>query len=303
MMKSLTVLFILSLFLIVLQGCANDSPEAPGSASPQPPSTHPSPESHQPDSDTTEPECPHFWSSPDCNNSSFCYDCGKVSGTPIPHEWADANYQRAYECVKCGMTEGEVLEPEFIKNGYQINATSGRSYTYKTTTSLDESMTTYGTVTLLYIDIFESDTGYKSKEGYEYIRVRFMMFFDDDNAVINGYKYMTGQLDYYGMDPEEIPVDYEDLSSSDIPDFKVANRKVNYYGVDYEYYVKYELIQNEWVGDIAYIVREHVFLVPVSYDGLVLYFANAANLKNNQSSITDSFDSDTLFFRLATQTR
>ena len=302
-MKSQTILFIFCLFLFVLQGCTDVSPEAPEKILPQPQSAVPSPEYDQPEYEAAEPECQHFWSSPDCNNSSFCYDCGEIKGTPLPHEWADANYQKASECLKCGMTEGAALEPEFIVQGYQINATAGRSYPYKTTTSLDGSMITYGTATLLYIDIFESDTGYKAKEGYEYIRVRFMIYFDDENALINGYKYMTGQLDYYGMDPEEIPVAYEDLSSSEIPGFKVANRKINYYGVDYEYYIKYELIQNEWVGDIAYIVREHVFLVPAGYDGLVMYFANAANWTNYEKSITKSFDSDTLFFRLATQSR
>jgi len=303
MMKSQIILLILCLFLIALQGCADASPQAPENNSPQPPTAPLSPGYQPPEFDTAEPECPHFWSSPDCNNSSFCYDCGEVKGTPLSHEWADANYQKASTCVMCGLTEGTALEPEFIVQGYQINATSGRSYSYKTITNLDGSMTTYGTVTLLYIDIFESNTGYKAKDGYEYIRIRFMIYFDDENALINGYRYMTGQLDYYGMDPQEIPVAFEDLSSSDIPDFKVANRKINYYGVDYDYFIKYELIQNEWVGDIAYIVREHVFLIPAGYDGLVLYFANAANWTNYESAITDNFDSDTLFFRLATQTR
>ena len=109
-------------------------------------------------------------------------------------------------------------------------------------------MTTTGKATLLYIDIFESDTDYPAKAGYEYITARFLLTFDDDNARESGFKPLTGQLDFFNFDPYETTVLQTDLSDSNIPGFKVANRELNYFGENYEYYIKYTQIQSVWVG-------------------------------------------------------
>ena len=296
--KQIAVLFLVPLLLIAAS-CAAEEPDISASTPPPLSTPHPTP-TFEP---APTPECVHFWSNPDCFNSPYCLDCGEISGSPLPHEWSAANYQQPSECINCGEVDGAPLEPNFISYGYQINATSGRPHKYKTITDLDTSLITYGTATLLYTDIFESGDGYRAKSGYEYILVRFMIIFDDENAVANGYRYMTGQVDFYCMDPDEIPVPYENLRDSDIPGFRIAYRTINYYGEDYEYYLKYELIQNEWIGDIAYVLREHVFLVPAGYDGIVLYLSNAGNWMDHGSTLSDNFDNDTLFFRLVTQTR
>ena len=248
-------------------------------------------------------ECAHFWKNPDCQDPYTCFDCGETKGDPLEHIWTIANYQEASLCELCGETNGDPLEPNFTAYGLRINTTSGRPYSYKTITNLDPDMNTFGIAALLYGDIFESDTDYPEKAGYEYITARFMITFDDENARTNGFQYLIGQIDYYGFDPNEAAVIYEDLRGSDIPDFKVANRKLNYFGTDYEYYIKHTQIQNEWVGDTAYLVLEYTSLVPAGYDGLVLYVSNAANWTDSASRVlADNFDSDTLFFRLRVQT-
>jgi hypothetical protein len=129
------------------------------------------------------------------------------------------------------------------------------------------------------------------------------MTFDDNNAQLNAFKYMTGQLDFFSFDPDEVAILYEDLSDSDIPDFKIASRKLNYFGEDYEYYMKYTRLQEVWVNTMCYVNVEYTFLVPAGYDGIVVYISNAANWSEETNRvISDNFDNDTLFFRLRTQT-
>jgi len=303
-MKNRSILLFLITIWLLLPGCSSNEPVEPVIKTPK--ITTPSPPAPEPipvHDEFVELECNHFWSEADCINPPVCHYCGKTGGSPNEHELSAANYQQAPGCINCGEIDGTVLTPNFLKLGYKINTTAGRPYAYKTITNLDETITTTGTAVLLYIDIFESDTDYKSKPGYEYIRARLMITFDDENAETKGYQYMTGQLDFYGMDPDEFPVPYDDLKDSEIDGFKTAGRKLNYYGEDYEYYLKYELVQNEWVGNIAYLVREYIYLIPAGYDGIIIYLSNAGIWTEDQGrSIRDNFDKDTLFFRLFSQT-
>jgi len=184
----------------------------------------------------------------------------------------------------------------------RINTTAGRPFDYKTITSLEPSLSTVGTATLLYIDIFESDRNFPAKAGYEYIVTRIMITFEDENSIEHGFQYLTGQLDFFGYDPNEDAVAYDELEDSSISGFKVVNRRLDFFGESYEYYMKHEQKQNEWVGDISYIVLEYAFLVPAGYDGIVIYVSNAANWADNSNRvISDNFDRDTLFFRLRRQ--
>ena len=295
MMKLRIIPLIVVPCLLLFSGCSNNDPIEPEIK----PSSTPAPVSLP----EPEPECVHFWSSPDCSAPSFCLDCGVTGEILMDHVWIAANYQEAAKCKFCGETDGFPLEPNFISYGYRINTTSGRPYPYKTITNLDASINTTGTATLLYIDVFESDDSYIAMTGYEYIRARLMIIFDDDNAAKSGYKYIMGQIDFFGMDSEEIPVAFDDLPDSEIQGFKIAGSLLNYYGVDYEYFIKYELVQNEWIGKIAYIVRDFIYLVPAGYDGIVVYLSNAANWTDDESkTVSDIFDDDSLFFRLALQT-
>ena len=300
-MENRVMLLLLFPLLLILPGCSSDEPVEPVIETPK--IATPLPEPTPVQEEIVELECIHFWTEPDCINPPVCHYCGETGGSPKEHELSDANYQQPPSCVNCGEIDGIVLTPNFLKLGYRINTTAGRPYAYKTITNLDETLTTTGTAVLLYIDIFESETDYAAKPGYEYIRARLMITFDDENAETKGYQYMTGQLDFYGMDPDEFPVSYDDLKDSETEGFKTAGRMLNYYGEDYEYYMKYELIQNEWIGGIAYVVREYIYLIPAGYDGMIIYLSNAGIWTDDQSrSIRDNFDKDTLFFRLFSQT-
>jgi len=290
----LSVVFIvLSFFLI--SGCSTTELEEP--ASTPAPTIRPLPEY------VPEPDCIHFWKSPDCFDSYICLDCGETMGEPLEHIWTVANFQEPSVCELCGEVNGEPVEPGFIRNGFRINTTAGRPFEYMTRTNQDPDMITIGEVTLLYIDIFESDTDYPEKSEYEYIVTRLMITFDDENARTNGFQYMTGQFDYFSFDPDENVVAHDDLRNSDIPGFKIANNKLNFFGEDYEYHIKYTQVEYVWVGDISFVLLEYAFLVPVGYDGIVVYVSNVANFTGSgRRVLSENFDNETLFFRLRTQT-
>ena len=294
MSKPVTSIFLVFL-LLLFSGCTSEAPEE---LTPSPsPTVRPQPET------VTEIECIHFWKSPDCFEAYICYDCDERKGEPLEHIWTEANFQEPSICELCGETDGTPVEPGFIRHGLRINTTAGRPYVYKTITNQDPDKTTLGEATLLYIDIFESDTDYPEKSGYEYILAHLMITFGDENARESGFRYMTGQLDYFDFDPNESAVAHDDLPDSDVPDFKIANRKINFFDVDYEYFIKYTQVENVWVGDTSYIVLEYTFLVPVGYDGMVVYLSNAANFTEADNRVlSDNFDNDTLFFRLRVQT-
>jgi len=298
-MKFRISIILLTAFFLLISGCSvNDEniPEPAQTATPRPsPSPEPEPE--------PKPECDHFWKPPDCHNPYICFDCGETKGFPTEHVRIDANFQEASFCLLCGDINGEPLEPGFISSGYTINATAGRPYEYTTITERDREATTVGAATLLYIDFFESDIDYPQRAGYEYISTRLMITFDDENAAQNGFRYLTGQLDFFGFDSGEAAVIYDTFEDSEIPGFKIVNRKLNFFGEDYDYYMKHTQIQNEWIGNISYVVLEYIFLVPAGYDGIVIYLSNAANWTETGSRvISDNFDDETLFFRLRAQT-
>jgi len=288
---------VLTLILLLLLSYGCDSADISEEPTPRPAVTATPPVLIE-----DEPECSHFWKKPDCFNPFICYDCDEEEGVPLEHVWLPANFQTGPVCELCGEIGGEPTQPNFLRYGYRINTTSGRRYDYKTITSENPDLTTIGTAILLYIDIFESYEDYPAKVGYEYIVPRIMIIFDDENARDHGFTYITGHLDYFGFDPEENAIAHVDLQDSDIKGFKTGNRMLNFFGEDYEYYLRHTQHQNEWVGDTSYIVLEYAFLVPAGYDGMVIYISNAANWSDSTSRVlSDNFDDDTLFFRLRTQ--
>ena len=249
-----------------------------------------------------EPECYHFWKSPDCLNPSTCYDCDETDGEPLEHIWTVPNFQEAAECIVCGQTDGEPLEPKFLANGLRINTTSGRPFDYETITTRNPSLSTTGIASLLYINIFEEDEDYPAMDGYEYISARFMITTEDEVARVNGFQSMTGHVDYFGFDPNEAAIIHNDLRDSHIDDFKIASRTLNFFGEEYPYYIKHTRVQDVWVSRILYLVIEYTFLVPAGYDGIVIYLSNAGNWTDESHRvISDNFDNDTLFFRLRAQ--
>ena len=296
MKNSATTVIIIALLLFV-SGCSVDITEESAPESAPTPTVRPLPEY------VSEFECLHFWKDPDCFNPYICYDCDETRDQPLEHIWTVANFQEPSFCEICGETDGDPVEPEFLRHGFRINTTAGRPIEYKTITNQDPDITTVGEATLLFIDIFESDTGYPEKPGYEYVVARLMITFDDEDARENGFQYMTGQLDYFGFDPDEKVIAHDDLTDSEFDDFKIANRTLNFFGEDYRYFIKYEQVENIWVRETSYVVLEYVFLVPAGYDGIVVYISSAANISDSTDrKLSDNFDNDTLFFRLRTQT-
>ena len=220
-------------------------------------------------------------------------------GSPLEHIWLPANFQEAPRCELCGEFYGEPLEPRFITYGFQINTSQGRPYQYSTITSQDETLETSGVATLLFVDIFSSSVDYPRVDGYEYIQARFMITFEDEYARSYGFRYLSGQLDYYYMDLEEPVLPFDAMRESDFPGFKVAARTLNFYGREYDYFLKHSEIQREWVGDVVHLVFEYIFLVPVGYSGIVVYLSNAANWSDAPGrALSDNLDEYTLFFRL-----
>jgi len=289
------LLILLIISLLFASGCSetdNSKPE-PEQRPAATPSRTPIPE----------PECTHFWKSPDCHNPFLCYDCDETRGTPREHFWSFANFQEASFCLNCGEINGEPLEPGFTGHGFRINTTAGRAYNYKTITNPSPVMETVGLATLMYIDIFESDVDHPEKRGYEYIVARFLITFNDEEAGTTGFRYMSGHLDYFVFDPNESALAHDELVESDIPGFRTANRKLNFFGKEYDYFIKYSQIQSELIGNTWYVIFEYSFLAPAGYDGIVVYISNAATWSNASNRVlADNFDRDTLFFRLRTQT-
>jgi len=281
--------------LLFIAGCSDIEPIEPEPE--QRPALTPPP--------TAEPEveCDHFWKNSDCFNPYICYDCDETKGTPLEHYWSEANFQEASYCVNCGEINGDPVEPNFISHGLRINTTAGRPFRYKTITNPSPVTETVGLATLMYIDIFESDNDHPYKRGYEYIVARFMLTFMDEDTGSRGFSYMTGQLDFFGFDPDEGAVAHEDLQESDVPGFRKANRKLNFFGRDHDYFIRYTQIQSERIGNTWYVVFEYSFIVPAGYDGIVIYVSNAVTWSDSRNRVlSDNFDNDTLFFRLRTQT-
>jgi len=292
-------LFLLIFILFLAVGCAEEIIEPEVTATPRP-TPIPTPEAVLPDFDTI--ECRHFWRIPDCHTPRYCLDCGEISAGPTPHEPTEANFQEPPVCMLCGDVVGEVLQPNFTTLGFEINTTFGRSYDFHTVTSSDASITTVGLVSLLFVDVFETEEDYPVLPGYEFIRARIMMIFDDEEAVEYGYMYIIGHVDYYSMNLNEQSVSFVNLPESDIPGFRTSNRTINLNGEEREYFIRYEEISTAWVDGVAHVVREYTFLVPRGYDGIIVYLSSAALWTDHSRVVGDNIDENTLFFRLVAQT-
>ena len=248
--------------------------------------------------DTAPPECNHFWRLPDCHTPRYCLDCGEISEGPTPHEPTEANFQDRSYCMLCGDMLGDVLEPNFLSLGLNINTTLGRSFDFQTVTYLDTEVETVGSVTLLFVNIFEYEADLPQIGGYEYIRARFMMTFDDESAAESGFRYIFGHIDFYNMSMNDPSLPIALLSESGIPGFMISNRTLNFHGIEREYFVRYDEISTTWENGVAVAIREYTFLVPIGYDGVVIYLSSGANLAAADRVMGDNINDNTLFFRL-----
>ena len=287
------ILLVITLLLFV--GCSEEPDIEDLEPTPSPART-PRPELGTPD--VTELPCNHFWRIPDCHTPRYCLDCGEVSEGPTPHEPTEANFQDRAYCIICGDVLGDVLEPNFLALGFTINTTLGRSYDFQTVTFLDLEVETVGTASLLFVNVFEYEADFPRIAGYEYIRARLMMTFDDESAAELGYRYIIGHVDFYNMSLDDPALPTELLSESGIPGFMISNRTLNFHGVEREYFVRHDEISTTWDNGVAVAVREYTFLVPAGYDGIVLFLSSAATWVDGDRVIGDNINEGTLFFRL-----
>jgi len=248
----------------------------------------------------------HIWSEADCREPAICAVCGATEGSPLGHIWISANFQEPRICSVCFETDGSPLPPGFEVHGYAINAASDSYYPHITVTYENPSLITTGQASFYDFSVFESDEDLAAVDGYEWQKLRLRVTYDDDNAWRYGAWTIYSWFDYYQFDPSA-PVGklYNELPDAripgvDLPGLRVGGDPVNFYGIDYEYYLSAEWIRNEWVGRTLYQVVELVFLVPAGYDGLVVAFFNYSNLDSDSGGLTkaDYYDEDSLFFRL-----
>jgi len=286
---------ILAITLIFSTGCS----EEPDNETVEPTRTPMrSPETDREVSDVPAPPCNHFWRLPDCHTPRYCLDCGEISEGSTPHEPTEANFQDRAYCTLCGDILGDVLEPNFSALGFSINTILGRSFDFQTVTFLDSEVETVGSAVLLFVNVFEYESGFPQVDGYEYVRARLMMTFDDESAAELGYRYILGHVDFYNMNLDDPALPINLLSESGIPGFMISNRTLNFHGVEREYFVKYDEIMTTWEDGSAVAIRELTFLIPTGYNGIILYLSSAANWADDDRVIGDNINESTLFFRL-----
>lgn len=295
----LLITLLSALLIFGITGCSSGDDAEDDTLIHLPPVTTPRPTPTP--TPTPIPECRHFWRAANCHTPEYCLDCGETRGAPLEHIFGPANFQLAAQCELCGDFYGQPLTPNFITYGFEINTIPGRPFEYTTGTRLSDELTTTGTVTLMDVDIFASREGFPPRAGREYILARFLLTFDDENAISHGFAYLSGQFDYYTVDTNETAIMFDNLRDSDIPGFKIANTQINFYGEYFDYHFRYESISVDWIESVAHVVFEYVFLVPIGFDGIIVYLSSTENWSATAGRVlSDNFDENTLFFRLRT---
>jgi tetratricopeptide (TPR) repeat protein len=235
----------------------------------------------------------HIWVDADCFNPKTCSDCGETEGGPNKHAWRDANFQEPQICTVCGETEGEPLIPCFIAHGYQVNASLGVTYPYRTITYEDPSLSTVGQATFSDFRVFESGEGLDAREGYEYQSLTLTIIFDDNNARRAGMAWYFHTLDYYHFDPSYVSETFTD-------DGVASQGSVSTNGVEQETFVIHDTTRQEWDrrGRVFTVVIEFLVFGPAGYDGFMVSLHNAGNNPGfAPQAWGESYDSDSIIIR------
>ncbi|MDR2167709.1 MAG: hypothetical protein LBE35_07675 [Clostridiales bacterium] len=211
--------------------------------------------------------------------------------TPPPHvhTWQEANFQQARICLECGDEEGRPLPAGFAQSGLTLSGL-GVAHSYVTATS--GVGRTVGNLTVELIDIIEGNERLEAEEGYEWRIVRATKTFGDNNAWQHGARWHSRMGCYFDFDLLEAR-EHEGYGTG---------WTINFYGEEREILFDSEAVQSEWIGQTFHRITDFMVRVPIGYDGLLLYYFNAANWDGIETgdyiTIADITDEDTLWFRL-----
>jgi len=306
--NTITVITVIAMVL-TLTACANGNtateavPESTGSQTPEP-TTEPTPEPEE---------------------------------QPHEHVWQEANYQQPKMCIECDETEGEPLSPRFLEYGFtasehgvwvpfvtranrsdtriegQIIGGIGGGFDIADAVSFKDNGEPYiksyfspewredsnirweGDQWILETDGFEMPLPIEEdmifEPGFEWRIISIEAYFNCEVAYRDGWFFSSRLLDYYSID----------LSTDDADNRRMGNDEtgvmhtftVYFNGNDYECK---SMIYSHSDSESIYFVFS--FSVPIGYDGVVLAFANAGNLRDDNSTLADVIDEDTVFFRI-----
>jgi hypothetical protein len=299
------MLFALAVFSVA---CGNDAPVNEDIAQPvetPPPTPELTPE-------PTPTLCQHDWKEADCENPKLCLDCGETEGVALEHDWKEANFHEGEICLLCNFhnfsDEGRRLRSGVSIHNLDINNPPIQvlplSNNYTTVTG-NGSAQTIGLVALGNYIVSNQFNGIDAMDGYEFVTFRFGLHFSDSAAHRDGARWIIGSFDFYNYDPMEELVPYDDMEDSNIDGFKVW-RTVNYFGEDFEVYLHANTINQGWHrwhgGHDLVIDEEYTYLMPIGYDGIVVYITNGRHidrfLSGEAKTVGDFFDNDTLFLQL-----
>lgn len=221
----------------------------------------------------------HAWVDATCAEPRRCSICGETEGNALEHNLTEANYQQPATCKVCGEVVGEPLQADYEKFGIECNAELDTTYPFVIPCYDTNEITTTGKITFSDYEIFESDDTHEALEGYEWRAITTTIIFDDDNA--NNYGFSSFALisdDYYTSDTNAI-----NYNGTDYTDVKSEN----------------EVLQSGW-NDSNFTRQERTFYrVPKGYDGIVVTVVSYDSATwNDDASITDIIDHDTVLFRL-----
>lgn len=223
----------------------------------------------------------HTWVEATCAEPKHCSVCGETEGKTLEHTLTEANYQQAATCEVCGESVGEPLQADFEKYGLVCNAKVDTPITFFVPDYDTNELTARSEVTFSDYKIFQSDDKHKAVDGYEWRAVTATAISQ------NGKLAWTGS-DYYNV------AAFDNYEEHEIG----CAYTVNYNGIDYtECYTDYEEMQNEWNRDVLAVQCRFFFLVPIGYDGRIIYFYNYNNTENG-NYINDLADENAVIFRL-----
>lgn len=200
--------------------------------------------------------------------------------------------------IKPVLRKGEKPEPvipDMEKAGFTEFMKKWVTYPYTTICTEDESKRTAGEATVIAYDVFESDTDYPARDGYEWRIVAIEVRFFDENAQAYGANPFFCYENYYNVklyDDSIVELDESDM-------WYACTGTCVYFGQEMEIYARISDSWGDWRKDTngnyeTYYNIKFAFQVPAGYDGVVVGLASELN----DTYITDGDPDAFLLFRM-----
>ena len=220
----------------------------------------------------------------------------------LGHNGTEPNQQDEGVCTVCGEVTAEKLPAEMELNGITEFMELGKTYELETTGYRNAAKTvTVGKITADSYEIFESAEGFEAKEGYEWRKVEFSCFFNDEIARGFGFIIPARLEDYYNTTLHDDTV--ETVSSDD--NGSVGEYTIIWHGEEMTATRKYSTYSSYWKKDEdgnSYNIRyySYAICVPVGYDGGVFgVYDKSIALDDAEWYIHERYnEEDFLLFRL-----